>query len=164
MTRPPAPATSCLPQHGASLESWRSFSHQEEEPPRGLPYSRTGRHPQLHIRRGQEPLPWICARCPLIEGIRQGSQLLDQHIKCGDSLVGVFDLRCCGRASPTRRTAVGETIKVNSVPEAQQAEKGGQLSLGWRRQDRILTAWLATSAPSGDGGANSIDVQAKQGL
>ena len=42
-----------------------------------------------------------------IETVEPGKPLgfLDANIRCGDALLGVFDLKRCGRASPTPPTS-----------------------------------------------------------
>ncbi|GIW10810.1 MAG: hypothetical protein KatS3mg061_1867 [Dehalococcoidia bacterium] len=62
---------------------------------RDVPARRAGRHPPVYLRGGQESRsPSTCAR--LRSGSRGTSRaaahFLDHHVKCGDSLVGVFDL------------------------------------------------------------------------
>lgn len=112
----------------------------------------------------------LCKVALWIEGHTAGLPLsfLDQHVKCGDSLVGVFDLEVLRQGIPDEAyTAVaGDDKKVaTAYRKRNKEERGGQLPLGLApptqdtgqlARDFHTLAEMEERTPA--------DVQAKQGL
>ncbi len=112
----------------------------------------------------------LCKVALWIEGHTAGLPLsfLDQHVKCGDSLVGVFDLGVLWDGIPDEAyTAVGGDDKkvATAYRKRNKEEKGGQLPLGMAppKQDAgQLARDFHTLAEMEE--RSPADVQAKEGL
>ena len=106
--RPAAPAISCWRRRGASRPGWRAPA------PAASPRPEDYRHALRDVARAcihgvdRNPMAVELTKVALwIETVEPGKPLgfLDANIRCGDALLGVFDLKALRRASPTPPTS-----------------------------------------------------------
>ena len=103
-TQPPARAISCWRRRAGWGASWRKIRTGEEEPtPSAFRHAVRDVIRECIYAVDKNPLAVdLCKVALWIEGHNAGQPLsfLDHHVKCGDSLVGVFDLKVLEEGIP----------------------------------------------------------------